>query len=870
MEIVVRQNSHFNVKSLLNKLLILVLLTISLHGFSQGLIIFQEKDSIVRNYRYDDLQPPESIPNYLIAKMSHIKAPTLDYFFGFVIFSKRQIEKTDNSYRFSIEIDSITSYNKLQYKGYTFDNLVFPNICAVEIEVKDLNNKTSFSLKQRLPFSMKSIVLLDTILIDSTESAYFSPHSFEYKFLYSSQLKQSLDSLIETIIFLENLKPQLSEIRNTITKIKDAKPGIVRIYNIDLKKVEKELEAINPANKVPASQISKLKGEGIIMQFDSLYTETKKLRKRFDNMMLNPHIEYFNDGLAAYRKNEKNTAITHFQKALQVKPDYPQPYLYFAILAFEEGRYDSCATTLIELLYNLKPDQNLRKEALILGNILYDSLVYKAENQLIRKDLNSAIDLLKIAINLCNTIQELMCNEKAKKLMQSARQEMFNSWVSITARSIQNQKTDLAINYFRWTTDFLSEHRLYISDSSAIDTLKPALNHILLRSAEKNFVGNRHQKALYYLNFSDSLMGNVSSESAQLRSTIQKSSLSDVASTVEINSNQKDTAKAFYEQSENLQNRYENTIKIGLEEFENERFINAVSYFRTAKDIQLNTTIIKNDSLSNYLKQAGKKVVLADLKEADLQAWGARYDVVETMLQLIKNDIKEFDLEEDSLVIDGIQGIENKLFKNKCRYLSEDYIKHLTLARQSVALKDYITAVNNWETAYKLSHNNPDCLLDSITPKSLINHHRNAAFYQLLIKKSESLVKEGLDSLAFVKALEIKPFFKENQLENFGLREYPLEAFTTNFLQNSEIQYFYLKQKMDEKDFAKIPQGIKNLMVNQTISSKHFELLKKSAEILAQNDFSQGKDPKTKKLLAQQYFPENKKLQRVYVKKFSK
>ncbi|MBN2746772.1 MAG: hypothetical protein JXR34_08590 [Bacteroidales bacterium] len=868
MEIAFKQNSILKVKYLLHKLLMLVFFTISLPSFGQGLIVFEEKDSIVRNYRYEDLQPPESIPNYLIAKMSHITAPTLDYFFGFTLYATQQIEKTKNFYRFQVKIDSIKSYNKLEYKGYTFDNLVFPNQCLVEVTVKDLNKKTSFQINQTQSFSITKKILLDTLLEDTSKTAYFLPEIFNYTFEYSSQLKQSLDSLIETIIFLENLKPQLTEIKKTLTKFQNAKPGIVRIYNIDLKKVEKDLQTINPKNKIPKSQLDKLQGEGLVMQYDSLVVETKKLRERFDNMMLNPHIEYFNDGLKAYQNKEIASAITHFQKAVQMKPDYPEPWFYFALIAFEKKHYDSCATTIIELLYNRKPDQNLRKDALILGNLLYDSLVENAENQISNNNLNEAIDLLETAIRLCNTIQELMCNEKAVKLMRSARQEMFNSWVSITAKSIQNHKIDLAINYLRWTTSFLDEHRNYISDSSAIDTLKPALNYILLRSAEKNIIGKRHKKALYYLNYSDSLMGNVSSESAQLRSTIQKSNLSDVASSVETNSHRNDTAEALYEKSENLQNKYENTIKIGLEEYENERFINAVSYFRTAKDLQLNTTIIKNDSLSNYLKKAGKKVVLADLKEADLQAWGARYDVVETMLRLIKNDVKELDLEADSLINVKIQVIENKLYKNKCRYLSEDFIKHLTLARQSVALKDYITAVNNWEAALKLSQENPDCLLDSVTPKSLIQHHRGAATYQSLIKESESLVNGGKDSLGFVKALEIKYFYKENPLENFGLKEYSIELFAANFSKKSEIQYFYLKQKMVENDFTKIPQGIKNLLATKTISNKHLELLKKSAEILAQHDFSQGKDPKTKKLLAQQYFPENKKLQRVYSKNY--
>ena len=139
----------------------IIFFSIALRIFAQGLITHEETQKFQFDFRYEEMSPPESLPNDIIHKMALINAPTRDYFFGFTLYEKSRIIKLkQNNYRLLLNIDSINYYNKLNYKGYKLHNLVFPNLLKISLQIEDKNSHQEFIISSQKSFSISNTKIL--------------------------------------------------------------------------------------------------------------------------------------------------------------------------------------------------------------------------------------------------------------------------------------------------------------------------------------------------------------------------------------------------------------------------------------------------------------------------------------------------------------------------------------------------------------------------------------------------------------------------------------------------------------------------------------------------------------------------------------
>lgn len=808
--------------------------------------------------------------------MSQITAPTRDFFFGFELKLTKQIIKINNiTYRILITSDSLSYYNKMNFKGYKLNSLVFPTTVITYFSILNHTTNSNQEFSHQTPFQLTEQILIDTIIIDSTKNAYYEIASVNLNFSYSEYQKTQFDNTSQSIIGLENLKPELYAIRSKLKELENIKMSVVRIYNIDLKNIEDKIQKINPHKLITDNSDVKIENEGVIPLYDSLTKATIRMRQRFDNMILRPEFEYFSDGYHAYKAGEYQTATSNFLKSISQKPGYPPPYYYLAEMAFEQQLMDSAARTTIYILNNLEPDFTIQKYSLELCSKIYNSLVDKASSNINSRNINEAVSFLELALILCDSIKDLACNSQAQELMQKAKQEMFDSWVFITKKSISNKKTALAINYIRWTQAFLDENKGQIKDSSQLDSLKLQLAKLLLYSAKAD-LHNKSFEAEKFINFADSLGRNLALNSIviQADSLSQKLKIFEniVANDQQQNSEKATTLKnntkdsSLHESGPDYQFQYDQFIKFGIEEFNAERFSNAFKYFLSAKDLETKSGITKNRSLDSLFKNSGKTVILKDLENGDMPAWGFHNEIVLKIIENAKQDALKLGLENDSDINNSIHALEEKAYKNKCHQKSTEFTANLQTASKSITLANYRSAYEFWEKALKICTENPDCKLDRSIPSNLIEKYKKPIKYQLYQDSLFKSLEKKNDSLSFNFALIMSNLYKYDSLEGFRVEYYSPEIIVEKY-NTPLLHYFLLKYYIQTSQVNKSVSEISKVLSYADIGNQYSSISRKAVSQLAKSDFKENKaDPKQ---LAKTYFPKQPKLQKLYLRNFN-
>jgi hypothetical protein len=855
--------------------LLIFLFFLSSSALGQGLIIYDDTSVFAQNYRYEDHQDQNSMPNFAIRKMARITAPTRAYFIGFKLFLRKQIKKTGkNDYQFLIQVDSVQSYNRLNFLGYQLDSLVFPNLVHLHLDYLDANSQRNYVLEFEDNFKLTHKLLINKTITDSSGMAFFVWKNLQLDFSYSDSIHAQLERTLDYIVSLEELKPKLKQIRKKMQQLNGVKAAVVGMYNSDLKKIEQELELNNPQKQITSAELLAFRNEGVVALHDSLYRACTKLRKRFDIMSERPEYEYYSDGYKAYLNGDFNLSVSHLQRAIRTKHSFAPPYYYLAEIAYYRHEYDSAISLFKHILKGLSPDISIKQKTLNLGSKIYNSIVDEAKMELNNKNVNQSIQLLYKALDLCEASEEFVCNDEAQQLMKKARQEMFDSWVSITQTSISTQNQPMALNYLRWTQNFLSDYRQQVSDTSQMDSLRLGIHHLLVRRGFTYMNQNRSQQALENFRQADSLATRMHlGQEYYVHDTLyaQAISMNQQAqrySQLTNGHNIPESSSSSYptRPNKNLQTRYDNAYKIARTEFEEKNYFNAYSYFTTAYELQ-NSSITPYDSLNIYRLESGRQVIMSDLRSGELAAWGAQRKTVKSIMAQAKNEMRKLGLEKDSILNAEIKQLYQLAFENHCLNTSAEFTRKMKQGNISAKMKQYLLASKQWKEALQIARNNPECTMDSTLPQELIQHFAHASTFQQMQKTLHWKLNNQQDSLAFELAKEMEIFYRIHDLKQFELHPYGPHELLSGEQNNLIMNHLYLNYLIDEvnTDSALFIQSI--LQLDQLDSQKIYgSTVDRAIKDLCLLDFHLKLEKKQIKERAKQYFPNHWILQRKYVK----
>jgi hypothetical protein len=816
------------------------------------------------------------MPNHAIDRMALIKAPTRDYFLGMTVYEKSRIIKLNKTdYRIELTADSVTYYNKLNYRGYSLDALVFPDRVKISLQVADVNSGREFLVTPVRNFGITGKTIFDTLITDTTGGAYFDFRNIELKFFWSEESRLRLDTALAIIDKLAALRPGLTGIRERLAKLNNVSAGMVRLYNIDLKEIEKELDELNPATITGNIRIAALRSEGSYALYDSLKTASARLRKRFDHMIEMPEYEYFSEGYHALQRGEKDIAASYFLKSISEKKTYAPPFYYLAEMAYRRQDWDSCARTINHIINNLNPDFTTRKNTLILGTKLYNTLSDEAGRLLIKSRANEAINLLYIANRLCNNSKEMVCNGRADELLRQAKSYLFESWVSITDKSIENNKVDLAINYLGWTQDYYLQNSEYLSDTGMIDTLRIRLIHLLLLNASAKYNSGLYRKSIDYTKIADSLclLENYTECNDDLL-LIKEKAYSGLYNQLKNSEEQAaaDDEKLIAENAElinksgqnspaDVQKKYDELIAAGVENLEKEDYGKAYRLFSDAIDLE--GRIKRNDSLPALLRQAAKPVILNDLKAGNLKAWGMHYKAVSSIIRMAREEALKTGLENDTDINNAIAKLEKLAYENKCAEVSQNFTRNLQTAEQNLQYKAYRAADKNWKTAIELARRNPDCNLDINIPLNKKDKYRNIVNYLETVEQAEKLAEKGDDSLSCERLIYAIRIYAADSLQRYKITKADPLDFAKSHRNSAEICYYMLKAITGDSLTDQYGEAVNLLLPYYDKNPKYRSLLLKTAAEMGKTE--KRKNPKIKaKAVAKKLFPENKEMRKAF------
>ncbi len=874
---------------MLKKLLFILLILPAINVKSQALIIFDSTQNLNYNFSYSPDLSSESLPNYFIKIMTD--GDTIEnrsYLNLKLLIITKIIKLNSNSYQIKIQIDSVEVYNTLNYNGFTLNNLIFPRIINLKFALVEKNTQLSFDIKSHSSFEILSKEILDTLIIDESKKANYAIQNLSVSFNFADSQKIIFDSSFSLIEKYINSKPNLFEIKRKLEYMESIKTGMIRLYNIDLKDIELKLQKENPHKYISDDALITLPNEGLFALYDSLVVKTKNTRKRFDRLINMPEYEFFNDGYQAWRVGNIDLAIMNFKKSINQKKDFAPPFYYLAEIEFQKQNWDSCSKTILYILNVLKPDFSTRKNTLALGVRMYDQISNEAEILLSESNLNEAIKILLIAESLCNSSNELVCSGRATILLKTAKESMFNSWKSITDKSISSKNVDLSISYLLLTQSFFRENISYLSDENSIDLLSIRLIDLLIINAQKKNNTGKYEKSLKYTSLADSLstatnfhkydteIERLKTKSISRLAYKNSKNKANIASESKINDEKlTDLDKNVIQKNDisndnkTQQKLYNLLISNALQFLKIGDYVNALATLEDAQKIEIPYSIKINDSLPTYIQKAALPVLMEKLKNANLLVIARNYEAAIVLVDSVKEKALKTNLHNDSNLFSEIANIENIVLKNKCNEASKIFSDNLLAAENNLVYMDFKSAEKNWISAAEIVENYNHCGLKSDIPLRKLETYKNEIEYSKKLAKADSLATCNQDSIAFEAFVNAINYYENKNLKDKKIIKPNVLEFSKKHIHSIEIQYFALNNIANNKDYNNLIDAINTMLIYQSLQPKYRILLIHSTKILADLDF-ENLETKNSKDLSKYRFPNKTEvyLKKIYLKEF--
>ena len=420
----------------------------------------------------------------------------------------------------------------------------------------------------------------------------------------------------------------------------------------------------------------------------------------------------------------------------------------------------------------------------------------------------------------------------ADELLQSqAAGGIFNSFVGIASRCISGHNLNMAAIYLSKAEQYADSHRKYIRSDSSYRRLFSELFFLRNSDCDQLLDQKRYDEALdCYQQFEKSYpthdLALVSTQLEEKKSMARLglSKLSVALTADALKSKSADTALFYYEQAKTFRHeskihrlpvngfdslapvmvriKYKQLVREGTEALEKRQFTLSVKRLNKARVLADSNRIDRSREFDSVYRQAMKHLLIVQLSVSQKKIWANQFDSARLAIERTRASASDFGLLNDPELDKAMENFRIKIREQQCRNIKDSVDLRMIRADRSIALRNYMNAVDYLRQALDFSHLMPECGIDEKQILDSVAKYSMAAGYQQRQADARSLVVVGNYEDAMHVLDSNQRVFLENQLGRFGLQMDSVVNFIRErdnpYLSEKAISYYTGKENYPE------------------------------------------------------------------------
>ncbi len=804
------------------------LILFSINSFSQNITIYNnisKKQSVVK-YSNTDLN---SINNKIIKQLSqNIPSPLRETKLTFSFLLGSSITQNNNKIFFKADISKINLSEKIQYKSFAVNDVLFPNKIDFKLKWIDKNKNViqSKNFSDVVFKSGKKIVNMSFGVIKDTKNSRleFSDINLVFdadnynKFLQKLQTidsyydadarikmaNQNLDKIsLDSLHLLSNYLKLINETQQTIKSIK-AKRLITKL----------SLQTNDPID--------------LTHKISNIDQRNKKIKKDINHVLKNMHEAYYKKGIYYLNKKNSTEAEKYFKKSLKVKKNYPPSLYQLALIDFNNKKYEKSLATLSMVLNTLKPKTDTRYNCEKLSEKIINIYIDDAKQFNNAKKFNTAFSLLNKCTNICDSIKGLNCTQPIDIEYAHAYNGQFKNIIDKTVNEIDSGNFNQAEVLIDSAQTFQENNRKYIINDEALFVIyKKLYDAYFDRGIEFNnekkyedaFNNLKKAKEVCSEYYTVECSNDLNNEIKIAETGIYKNMIinaQNIFDNDDVDSAYKIIQKAEkYRTFNNLakdenydklvakinHKQYLNLISEGRKLYDNEKAEKALRNFKQAQKIETKYFYKHDKSLDTLIYQSARMLMLQTIRQGEKNVIINKLFEARKSSSTAKTIQENYKIKNDSIILQRFDELNSKIFSKDCKNSQLKYNVQLNTAVSFIKKKNFIDADNALNKAIKISNKNSECHIITINALNKKQEIAPAIKYQKMMININKQISENSYQSAIDKYIEAGKFYTKNNIKKFGLLNDTLFDFiknneTLNFI-NFAVKYYTNNNNFD-------------------------------------------------------------------------
>ncbi len=782
-------------------LIICCFVLLSIMAFGQSRVVFQNSENTTITNTYvanpDENQKITNYYIYEIARSIPKKTEFTQYIFN-CIRTHCIYETGKGEYSSSFAITDVDCSGDITYKGFSVADALIPSYCSYTFSV--FSDKPAPLYQKVVTDGQINVgynIMASYNFSDTASSKKFSTRVDNFAFHYDEKSKQHFAEKLKLIDDYFMSEATIDQCFKKVGAIDFNNTDMIIVYDISLKEAEKTAEEIYSKDFAGKLNLVSYDPVHFIDKYNELSEKLYNTRFQLNQKLKNLDKLYYERGKEELTKNEKAKAEVFFNRSVLYNPDFAPSQLELARLYYDDYKLNDAADKLSYILHNLNPVPDVFKQVILFTDTVYNKMLETGNDHNKAERYNEAIEIFEKCVSFCKDLPRFDCGERHMNGLATARFGIYQSYLTVSQKAIDNGKLELAEIYISDARNYQKQYSNFIiNDAEALSKLEKIMMIYVARGDTLISKGN-YDKGLSFLEkakniseknkfpLSEKFGKSVSKARAGIyKSLIKKCVQLLTAKLVDPAENKLNEAIDYQKQySEFIAPvagvdslmakikylRYNDFISTGILAQTMRNPESALQHYDQAFDLEQKYFFRRNNKLDSLRRAAAQQVITGQLDIAEKFVVEAKTDSAVALAARIMRGFNYYDLSNDTVLSRRAGQLKNDVFRLRCGRAKQQFDELRKQGDIAVARQDFITSDSLYTKAITVGDSLPDCMIDVDLAIDGKKKYIMPGNYQRMMASASQYLMQHIYNLYFQNYTEAENFYKNAQIGTYGL-----------------------------------------------------------------------------------------------------
>ena len=549
-------------------------------------------------------------------------------------------------------------------------------------------------------------------------------------------------------VSIDELDSIITATYNAVEKINAGDVDMLPVYDCTLNEAEFTIEFVKRSGAF--NTINTLDGQlvEVYRKYNDLLASIPKLRVIIDQYVSYHDFWYYKKGLELLSKGDTTAANSYFDKSLLFNPFYIPSIYQKAVICLGKNNVAKAAYLVEDLQKVIYPEgANLN---LINGliELIRKRFIDYGNRLLLLQDYNGSLEVFLEADTFCQHYNKFDCSAFQHGISLS-KYGLYHSYLKVANQALDANKLSIAETFILKAKEYAILNRKYIVDDKDVDKNIKKLSKFYLELAFSYKNNSQRMQSDYYFQKADGLCKLINDEDcSKLVANAEHSTFVAPAQTnIAYNQHKKKTShhkiKTKHKQHQELasavkhkkkktatkkkdietitvkesetnatvRNSYWKYIEEGDAYANENKLQQAIDNYVMARSLESTASFTPCKTLDSLIKQNVINIINNDLQTAGFLVWANELANADSIYEKSIRKQKQYHIENDEELNASLTQLKQKMNTKGCQNLQDKIDMNTAMAKNNIALRDYVRAGNLLEEVLNIAVQNKNCVL---------------------------------------------------------------------------------------------------------------------------------------------------------------